>query len=960
MDFGVLGPLRVRSDRGEVELGGPAPRTFLALLLCTPNLPVPDDRMVEQVWSGEPPPSAHHLLHVYASRLRRALVDGGGERIVRVGSGFALRAEPSEIDASTFLDAVSTAEALVDTDPVAADEQFSRAMHLWRGAPFSDLADPPMVVAEQAESLRRRHAEARLAWARARMALGRHRELVPELEVLASAEPYDEAVHAALMLALYRSRRQAEALATGRALQARLREDLGIEASTDVRDLYRRILLQDPGLEVDPPVPRDNLPLVVTSFVGRVTEVRDVGSLMAATRLLTLSGPAGIGKTRLALEVARQVQPRFPGGVWWVDLAHAADLDAAVEALADAIEVNAGPGSSLAGAVMQALRHRQALVLLDNCEHLHAALARLVHAILQSTAAPRFLATSRTPLGVEGEQVWEVPPLTLAAARQLFVERGRLARDGFALHAGNIAAVTEICRRMDCLSLGIEMAAAHLRTMTPREIAHHLDERFTLLGFTSADRLTRHQTLQAAIDASYLLLPTQEQGTFDRLCVFAGSFDLEAAAALAGPATPALGEALAQVNALVDASMLRAEPKDEITRFRLLETLREYGLMHLRQRGEEHVARQAHAGHFLGLLERAAEVVDTPDFAPWPDRLRTEEVEIQRALAWSLDHDELASTASGTPALREYWFRVGEARGALRWATRMLEVDSTAMPPGALAEVHNAAAFGSVLAMDLDAAMAHVDAATDLATTGNRPQALAFALWARSHARFAAGDLGGMQEAAVNSLAVCRQAGDRWGQARPLTSLGYAHLFSGQLPEARAAFEAGVRLFRELGDTGNLIVSGLTPLSETALRQHDLAAAEQYALEGVELGTGGWAASALVQYAIVLNTLGEGASADVVARRGLRVALDWGLHQWVGLALRELGRAAARDGRPEEAARLLGAARRRVIAPAADPSIFGPAEELCRAALGEQRLQGLLAEGAGWTTDQVVDLAVRG
>lgn len=175
MEFSVLGPLSVRSDRGEVHLGGPAPRTFLAVLLCTPNLPVPDDRMVEQVWPGEPPPSAHHLLHVYASRLRGALADGGGERIPRVGSGFALHVEAGEIDATRFCAAVTAAEGLVDTDPIAADEQLSQAMRLWRGAPFSDLADPPIVVAEQAESLLRRHVEAQLAWARARLALGRHR-----------------------------------------------------------------------------------------------------------------------------------------------------------------------------------------------------------------------------------------------------------------------------------------------------------------------------------------------------------------------------------------------------------------------------------------------------------------------------------------------------------------------------------------------------------------------------------------------------------------------------------------------------------------------------------------------------------------------------------------------------------------------------------------------------------------
>ena len=386
------------------------------------------------------------------------------------------------------------------------------------------------------------------------------------------------------MLALYRSHRQAEALETARALEGRLLDDLGLDPSPEVRTLYRDILLQAPHLSLEPPEPPGNLPSRLTSFVGRTRELHEVSELLDSSRLVTLTGPGGIGKTRLALEVARQQRPRFPGGTWWVDLAPLTEPETVLDQVASALGVAPMPGPALLDAIALALDRRNALLLIDNCEHVVGAVAELVGGLLRATTVLRVLATSRTPLRVEGERLWPVPPLSLPAdagptagladseAVQLFIERGRAVSPRFTLDAGNAAAVGEVCRRLDGLSLAIEMAAARLAVLSPKEIARHLDDRFALLELSAVGRPTRHRTMEAAIDASHALLSQRDRAVFDRLSVFVGSFDLEAAGAVGFASQPSPGEVLAAVTVLVDASMLTPERDGDETRYRLLET----------------------------------------------------------------------------------------------------------------------------------------------------------------------------------------------------------------------------------------------------------------------------------------------------------------------------------------------------------------------------------------------------
>jgi predicted ATPase len=394
-----------------------------------------------------------------------------------------------------------------------------------------------------------------------------------------------------------------------------------------------------------------------------------VADLVEASRLVTLAGPGGIGKTRLAIEVAQQLRPRFPGGVWWIDLASVIDPGLVADEAARVLGLTVLPGQEVVAAVARALRRRRALLLLDNCEHVAPAAAELAAAIVGGTAGPHVLATSRTPVRAEGEQLWTVPPLSLPAdeapsteliefdAIHLFLERGRAVDPSFVLDAGTAHAVVEICRRLDGLSLAIEMAAARLSVLTADEIVRHLDERFALLELPTVGAPTRHRTLEAAMDGSYVLLSDPERTLFERLSVFVGPFDLDAAAAVGLTSDGSSSPAVTVVGALVDASLLATERDGEETRYRLLETLREYAAARLREHGGEDETRRAHADYHLGFAEQAGAVVGTPEFAPCMRPLSRSYAELRQALAWSLTHQDRAVTLRAAPALRELWYR---------------------------------------------------------------------------------------------------------------------------------------------------------------------------------------------------------------------------------------------------------------------------------------------------------------
>ncbi len=345
MRFHVLGPLRVDVDDRAVPLGSRQQQILLALLCTAPNSPIHPDRLIDEIWGDTPPPSAHHLIQVYVSRLRKLLVAADDQpRIIREPAGYLLRVEIGEMDAHELISLAAAARDLADDDHSAAWNALGQAAGLWRGPPFGNLADESDLLRTHAKALTDTYLSAIEDRIDAGLGLGYHQNLVVELERLTAEHPYRERLWQQLMLALYRSGRQVDALRTFQSLRETLGEDLGINPGPESNDLERAILLHDPDLLWEPPQPPSNLPASLTSFVGRTVEIAEVTKLIDTARLVTLTGPGGIGKTRLALEAAKRVRHRFEDGLWWIDLAPLRPGDEVVAEVARVLGVAAQPG----------------------------------------------------------------------------------------------------------------------------------------------------------------------------------------------------------------------------------------------------------------------------------------------------------------------------------------------------------------------------------------------------------------------------------------------------------------------------------------------------------------------------------------------------------------------------------------------------------------------------------------
>jgi predicted ATPase len=465
---------------------------------------------------------------------------------------------------------------------------------------------------------------------------GRHGEVVPELEALVAEHPLRERFAGQLMLALYRCGRQADASRAYHATRAVLVEELGMQPGPPLRELHQRVLDQDPTLAPAPRVtdaevprpasspaaraPAHNLPVELTSFIGRERELNQISALLSEARLLTLTGAGGSGKTRLALRAGRQVAAGYPDGVWLVELAALADRALVGKSLAITLGIRQEDGR-LIDTLKRQLRSAQMLVIIDNCEHLAGACAELSHELLSASEGLRIVATSREPLNVTGEVTWLVPGLSLPdsdsvprpdeleryAAPRLFTERARSVKPGFAV-GGDAEAIARLCARLDGMPLAIELAAARVRTLSPGEILERLDDRFHFLTAGSRDALPRQRTLLATVEWSHDLLSSTEQTLFRRLSVFAGGWTLADAEQVCADNDLPAKEIVEVVCGLVDKSLVVADsPPGGPTRYRLLETLREYAAGRLGTAGEQQTIRRRHFDYYLELADRAHE-----------------------------------------------------------------------------------------------------------------------------------------------------------------------------------------------------------------------------------------------------------------------------------------------------------------------------------------------------------------
>ncbi|WP_059009174.1 BTAD domain-containing putative transcriptional regulator [Streptomyces specialis] len=905
MRFGVLGPLAVWTDDGTpVTVPDTKVRALLAALLVAEGRPVPADRLIDALWRDRPPRNPAGTLQARVSQLRRALNDaepGARDLVVLGPAGYALRAAPEAVDAHRFGALVARAGA--GGEPRARSLLLGEALELWRGRAYADFADEEFTEAAVAR-LEEQRLTALEDRAEARLELGEHDALVAELAEQVAHEPLRERLRAAQMRALYGAGRQDAALAAYGELRTALAEELGVDPRPELADLYRRILGHDPALATRA---RTNLPAPLSDLIGRDDALAAAGSALASARLVTLTGPGGVGKTRLALAVAERAAAggEFPDGVWLVELAAVTDKEV-VDAVAAVLGVrDNASGVPLADRLAEALAARRTLLVLDNCEHVVEPVAGLTQRLLKAAPGVRILAPSREPVGVTGERLEAVEPLrpppdgTAAteefSAVRLFVARAGAAAPGFALDADNAAAVAAICRRLDGMPLALELAATRVRALGVRELAARLDDRFRLLAAGRRDAPARQRTLRAVLDWSWDLLTEPERVALRRLSVAVDGCALDAAEAVC--AVPDAMELLAR---LVDRSLVVADGG----RYRLLESVAAYALERLREAGEEGPARDRHAAHYTALAERAAPLLRGSGQLAWLRRLDEEAANFRAALDW------LAATGAADRALRLvgalawYWFlrgRNGEARRSLATALAVPGRAPAAARTAALAWHAGVTAASTGHTVDSRRAMALFDEAGD-------PAGRAYAEWFLTLTHWAYGDYDAHRRAVDRALTTFRALGDRWGEAaaratRARLGLGRADL-AGMERDARRSLE----LFDALDDTWGRLEAGYA-LGVLAEIGGDYRRAAELQREGLRLAEelGMWTeasfrVSGLGRIALLTGDLARAAE---LHERGRRLAIEHSDKPAEEFAEVGLGLVARRQGRLDDAERHL-------------------------------------------------------
>ncbi|MFB4304452.1 BTAD domain-containing putative transcriptional regulator [Actinomadura sp. NTSP31] len=862
MRIGILGPLAVRDEAARpVEVSGPRLRALLVRLAAEAGRPVSAERLLDDLWDGAPPAGGGNALQALVSRLRGV----AGRDLVEHGpGGYRLGIDPGEVDAVAFERAVAAARK--EHDPARRADGLRRALDLWRGPALADIAD-----ADHAHAAIGRLDELRLAavedWVDAEAAAGRPVPPVAELEPLAAAHPLRERLRGQLMRALYAAGRQADALQVYEETRHALAERLGVDPSPELSAVHLSILRGEaaaPAAPAAPAVseapaspapepPRTNLPAQLTSFVGREEESRRIGKLLRESRLVTLTGPGGAGKTRLAGETAAGLLDGMPDGVWFVALAPVSDPGDLVLALITALGVPDTVRKGEARTVPRPLERltdfltaKRTLIVLDNCEHLVDAVAELAGHVLAQAPGVRILATSREPLGITGESLCPVPSLPLPpedgepepadalgyAAIRLFADRAAAVRPGFAVDAGTAGDVVAICRALDGIPLAIELAAARLRSLTPRQVADRLGDRFRLLTAGSRAALPRHRTLRAVVDWSWDLLDGAERTVLRRLSVFAGGATPESAVRVCGldaPDAPHPDDVIDVIAALVDKSLVMADGNADV-RYRLLETVRVYAAERLDEAGEADRVRSEHAAYCVDLAERAEPELRRADQLRWAARLTAERDNCSAAFRHLTAVRDVRSGLRLVAALVWFWMMRDMELEAGGWARSVRDIAGDAAPPGMEEEYAMC-----VISADLVAELSSPEGTTNESLRAALDRVMRFVPDSPRHpalalARPASSIFTGDLEETRRLLHAVEDHPDPWVHGTVRVILGHMALNSGEIDRAAAEAVEGCAVFRELGDRWGLIL-GLSAMLQVAFARGELTEALRYGEE---------------------------------------------------------------------------------------------------------------------------------
>ncbi|KRE55621.1 hypothetical protein ASG70_09890 [Phycicoccus sp. Soil748] len=965
-------------DDESVSLPGAAERALLVLLLLSPGRIVPATTLIDRLWSESAlPADPVNALQIRVSKLRRALRDVDPDLITRERTGYRINVDPSAIDAEAFVTQLRQARTAAAHGDYTAQhlQAYDDALALWRGQALADFAEEHWALAEAA-----RLTELRLAAlserAQVALGLGRHREVVTDLEPVVAADPTLESLAGQLMTALYRSGRQADALEVYTRTRTMLDENLGLEPSTALRSLHERVLRQDPALGGDgdsallAPAPvmaptrqrRDRAPqapgtlaLTPKPLIGRDDQLSSLDALLTDQRLVSLVGPGGAGKTTLALAAAAAAAHQFSHGAVGVRLAPVSDPGQVPVAFADALGVPLDGGAAdrdIQDRLTRFLTSRNLLLLVDNCEHVVDAAASVIEDILARCPDVTVITTSREALAVPAELQVLVGPLDTAPenagpdqvltypANQLFTERARMVRPGMVLDEQDALAVARITRALDGLPLAVELAAARIASMSPTEIAERLNHRFALLTSGSRTAETRQQTLRATVDWSYALLEPGEQAVFDGLSVFRGGWTLAAAEAVLSDEGMAYGAVLDTLGRLVERSLVVVDP-GRTTRYRMLETLREYAAERLEARNDDMTRRQRHADYFRRFTQDAEMDLRGHGQRDALVRLRAEQPNIRAALAWlSSPAGDIDAALSMAGALGLFWHfgRHLEGREALARllapGTGSEQAKAHALQAVSIVErpraclVHpsprcaETAEQSLTLFEDLGdasrAALSQVLLAVE-GVTGAHPERSGQLLRHAQH-QFSADDdpwgqavigfvrmetalKAGHQDVAIPTgraaAAAFRELDDPWGLSAILYHLGWGLRQFGRYPEAARTLEEAIDVATSAG-LYNTVQWALADLGVTHLHQgHPGQARDMFARASAaseHIGDGAGTVLATYGHALMAQVDGDWAQARLQNTTALEGFRTLGTPVPQGLALAGLARCDEADG----------------------------------------------------------------
>lgn len=829
MRFGILGRLEVSEDGEARQIGGPKQRSLLAALLVQANQAVSAEHLASVLWIDPTALRPDNALHTQISRLRSRLngaSSGLDGRLIRQGPGYLLRVGDDELDAFEAAAASrASLDALAAGDWHRAIAEADRALACWRGPALEEFAHEPFAQARAA-----RLDEQRLLTAECRidagLALGRHRELVSDLQDLVNQNPLREELWCQLILTLYRSGRQGDALRAYERVRHQLADELGITPCADLVRLERAVLDQDGSLDWRPlaqhPTRRDrpgasgqvvahNLPHQDTSFIGRDAERAMVAAALHDARLVTVSGSGGCGKTRLALAVADEVRDRFPDGVWFVDLVAVSDPALVARAMATPLGVETNVSSQL-DYLCERIGDAEMLFVLDGCEHLVRPVADTVAQLLERCRSTRFLATSREELFIPAERACRIPALSLPVADsddqepflnseavQLFVERGCAVLADFSPTDDALDEVALACQMLDGIPLAIEVASSWVDHLAPVDITERLADRLRLLAQGRRQALPRHRTLSATLAWSFDVLTEDARRLFPRLAVFVGDFTLGAVEGIAGDmgGTETIRDAL---DFLVTRSLVRRTPgRGGGDRYRLLDTVRQHAQERLVEYGHPDEVARGHARFYAAFAADAKHKCHSHAAADWLALVASELPNLRSAVSWALTHEELEIAAVLAGSLRWYYGRLGLLDEAIAWLAPVLD-PKVGLPQRVRLEALITAATVARMVGDFGWLRQVATEAVALARRGGDDHELAIALNLQGAAcinDFEMGRAVACFEEAHRSLG---QDGCRWCAGWILSGWGVASAGVGRPDLAGKQFAECLTIFRALGD----------------------------------------------------------------------------------------------------------------------------------------------------------------